>query len=98
MHLRINGALRYLWRAVDQHSVVLDILVQARRNATAAKRLSKRLLAGLECRPNLHALELIAGNIRAFVADHTDTRAGLNMRLGLGAERDQPSHRLGLQV
>nr|WP_222440788.1 IS6 family transposase [Siccirubricoccus deserti] len=35
--LRIGGTLYYLWRAVDQHGVVLDILVQGRRNATAAK-------------------------------------------------------------
>jgi transposase-like protein len=31
--LKINGELHYLWRAVDQHGVVLDILVQGRRNA-----------------------------------------------------------------
>src|SRR3712207_4992880 len=37
VYLRINGELHYLWRAVDQHGVVLDILVQGRRNATAAK-------------------------------------------------------------
>jgi hypothetical protein len=43
--LKINGELLYLWRAVDQHGVVLDILVQERRNATAAKRFFKRLLA-----------------------------------------------------
>src|SRR3954451_15566084 len=30
----------YLWRGVDQDGVVLDILVQERRNAKAAKRLS----------------------------------------------------------
>src|SRR3954469_8314502 len=36
--IRINGVLHYLWRAVDQHGVVLDILVQDRRNAAAAKR------------------------------------------------------------
>ncbi len=41
--LRINGELHYLWRAVDQHGVVLDILVQDRRNTTAAKRFFKRL-------------------------------------------------------
>jgi hypothetical protein len=34
--IRMNGVLHYLWRAVDQHGVVLDILVQGRRNATAA--------------------------------------------------------------
>jgi transposase-like protein len=26
--LKINGVTHYLWRAVDQHGVVLDILVQ----------------------------------------------------------------------
>ena len=46
--LRINGVLHYLWRAVDQHGVVLDILVQDRRNGSAAKRFFRRLLAGLK--------------------------------------------------
>jgi transposase-like protein len=32
---------------VDQHGVVLDILVQERRNGAAAKRFFKRLLRGL---------------------------------------------------
>jgi len=49
--LKIGGKLHYLWRAVDQHGVVLDILVQDRRNATAAKRFFKRLLAGLKYKP-----------------------------------------------
>jgi putative transposase len=49
--LRINGVLHYLWRAVDQHGVVLDILVQDRRNGSAAKRFFKRLLAGLKYKP-----------------------------------------------
>ena len=49
--IRIRGELHYLWRAVDQHGVVLDILVQDRRNATAAKRFFKRLLVGLEYKP-----------------------------------------------
>jgi putative transposase len=49
--LRINGVLHYLWRAVDQHGVVLDILVQDRRNGSAAKRFFKRLLAGLRYKP-----------------------------------------------
>jgi putative transposase len=38
LFIRINGVLHYLWRAVDQHGVVLDILLQDRRNAAAAKR------------------------------------------------------------
>ena len=45
--VQISGAQRYLWRAVDQLGNVLDILVQSRRNAVAAKKLLRRLLKGL---------------------------------------------------
>ena len=44
---RINGELQFLWRAVGQDGVVLDILVHSRRDAGAAKRFFKRLLKGL---------------------------------------------------
>ena len=47
MFIRINGRLRYLWRAVDQHGNVLDVLVQSRRNAKAAKQFFRKLLKGL---------------------------------------------------
>jgi putative transposase len=40
----IAGRKHWLWRAVDQHGVVLDIVVQSRRNARAAKRLLRKLL------------------------------------------------------
>ena len=36
--ISIAGRKHWLWRAVDQHGVVLDILVQSRCNAKAAKR------------------------------------------------------------
>ena len=62
MFLRINGVLHYLWRAVDQHGVVLDILVQDRRNATAAKCFFKRLLAGLKYKPR----RLITDGLRSY--------------------------------
>src|SRR3954463_954001 len=42
--ITIAGRKHWLWRAVDQHGVVLDILVQSRRNAAAAKRLLRKLL------------------------------------------------------
>jgi putative transposase len=45
--IRIGGVQHYLWRAVDQHGVVPDILVQERRNGTAAKRFFRRLLGVL---------------------------------------------------
>ena len=34
----------YLWRAVDQHGIVLDVLVQRRRDRKAAKQLLRKLL------------------------------------------------------
>ena len=51
--IRIQGVQHYLWRAVDQNGVVLDILVQSRRNAKAAKRFFKRLLRGLRLSPRV---------------------------------------------
>ena len=42
--ISIAGRKHWLWRAVDQHGAVLDILVQSRRNAKAAKRLLRKLL------------------------------------------------------
>ena len=45
--VRIRGKLHYLWRAIDQHGNVLDVLVQSRRNTKAAKRFFRKLLNGL---------------------------------------------------
>ncbi len=42
--LMIAGVKHWLWRAVDQTGMVLDILVQSRRDARAAKRLLRKLL------------------------------------------------------
>ncbi len=64
MFIRIRGELHYLWRAVDQNGVVLDILVQGRRNATAAKRFSKRLLAGLKYKPK----RLVTDGLKSYGA------------------------------
>ena len=47
VYLTINGQRYYLWRAVDQHGYVLDILVQPRRDKRAAKRFLRKLLKGL---------------------------------------------------
>ena len=51
--IRINGTQHYLWRAVDQDGNVLDVLVQSRRNALAAKRFFRRLLKGAEFVPRV---------------------------------------------
>jgi putative transposase len=41
--LKIAGAKHWLWRAVDQTGIVLDVLVQRRRDKHAAKRLLRKL-------------------------------------------------------
>lgn len=41
----IGGKKHWLWRAIEANGDVLDILVQTRRNAKAAKRFFKRLVA-----------------------------------------------------
>src|SRR5215204_3645894 len=42
--LLIGGAKHWLWRAVNQDGVVLDVLVQRRRDKRAARRLLRKLL------------------------------------------------------
>src|SRR3954470_479487 len=48
--LKIAGKKHWLWRAVDQDGIVLDILVQSRRDKRATKRLLRKLLKR-KCRP-----------------------------------------------
>ena len=66
--LRINGVLHYLWRAVDQNGVVLDILVQERSNAAAARRFFKRLLAGLRFKPH----RIITDGLKSYGVAHRE--------------------------
>ena len=42
--IKIAGTTRWLWRAVDQHGIVLGVLVHSRRDAKAAERLPRKLL------------------------------------------------------
>ena len=60
--IRIQGLQHYLWRAVDQDGVVLDILVQARRDGQAAKRFFKRLLQGLQYEPRV----IVTDKLRSY--------------------------------
>jgi putative transposase len=66
--IRIRGELQYLWRAVDQNGVVLDILVQSRRNAKAAKRFFKRLLRSLRYAPRV----IVTDKLRSYGAAKLD--------------------------
>jgi putative transposase len=60
--VRIQGIQHYLWRAVDQDGVVLDILVQPRRDAEAAKRFFRRLLKGLQYMPHV----IVTDKLRSY--------------------------------
>jgi hypothetical protein len=76
--------------AADQHGVVLDILVQGRRDADAAKRFFKRLLRGLQYKPR----RLVTDGLRTYgVAQRAimpDVRHRMSRRLNNRAEN---SHR-----
>ncbi|MEL7476110.1 MAG: DDE-type integrase/transposase/recombinase, partial [Cyanobacteria bacterium J06555_12] len=58
----INGEVHWLWRAVNQQSLVLDILVQKRRHKRAAKRFFQHLLAGQGFVPRV----LVTDNLRSY--------------------------------
>ena len=73
---RINGELHYFWRAVDQHGVVLDILVQERRNATAGKSFFKRLLVGLQYKPR----KIVTDGLRSYGVAQREVLAGVQHR------------------
>ena len=60
--IRIQGVQHYLWRAVDQDGVVLDILVQKRRDGKAAKRFFRRLLKGLQYLPRV----IVTDKLRSY--------------------------------
>jgi putative transposase len=58
--ISIAGKKHWLWCAVDQHETVLDILVQSRRNARAAKRLLRKLLKKQGAAPRVMITDKLA--------------------------------------
>ena len=74
--LTINGKRSYLWRAVDQHGNVLDILVQSRRNKKAAKRFFRKLLKGLQCVPRV----IITDKLKSYGAAKREILPGVEHR------------------
>jgi putative transposase len=60
--ITFRGQIYYLWRAVDQDGDVIDILVQRRRNALAAKRFFNKALKGQGAEP----LVLITDRLRSY--------------------------------
>jgi len=74
--IRIQGKLHYLWRAVDQNGVVLDILVQSRRSARAAKRFFRKLLKGLQYVPRV----IVTDKLRSYAAAKREILPGVEHR------------------
>jgi putative transposase len=74
--VRINGDLSYLWRAVDQDGIVLDVLVQSRRNAKAAKRFFRKLLKGLRYAPRV----LITDKLASYQVAHRELMPSVEHR------------------
>src|SRR5829696_6154757 len=90
--LMIRGMKHWLWRAVDQDGVVLDVLVQSRRDKRAAKRLLWKLLKK-QCRaPRVMVTDKLAsyGAAKGEVMPSVEHRRhkGLNKR---AAEAHQPA-------
>jgi len=73
----INGKKHGLWRAVDQHGAVLDVLVQSRRDRHAARRFMRKLLRKHGRAPRV----LVTDELKRYAAAHRD--------LGLNSEHRQ---------
>jgi putative transposase len=58
--LKINGRRHWLWRAVDQHGVVLDILVQQCRDQNAAECFLRRVVDGVGYEPRVVITDKLA--------------------------------------
>jgi putative transposase len=67
--ITINGKRHSLWRAVDQHGNVLDILLTFRRDTTAATRFFPKLLTDLPYVPRV----LVTDKLASY---HTAREAG----------------------
>jgi transposase-like protein len=50
-YVKVNGVWRYVYRAVDQHGQVIDVLLTTRRDAAAARRFFTRALRTLKVIP-----------------------------------------------
>src|SRR5277367_6598035 len=74
--IRINGRLLYLWRAVDQHGNVLDVLVQSHRNAVSAKRFFRKLLKGLRYVPRV----LVTDKLGSYQVAHRELMSSVEHR------------------
>src|SRR5688572_7258275 len=78
----IGGRRMYLWRAVDDEGEVLDILVQRRRDKTAAVKLMRKLLKKQGFAPSV----LVTDKLRSYGAAKAEI--GLSARHEQGLRRN----------
>jgi putative transposase len=87
--IKVNGVRQYLWRAVDQDGTVLDILVQSKRDAKAAKRFMAKLMKK-QCRvPRV----LVTDKLRSYRVAHRELMSSVEHRSHKGLNnRAENSH------
>ena len=87
--IKIAGVQHWLWRAVDQNGMVLDVLVQSRRDKQAAKRLLRKLLKR-QCRaPRV----MITDKLPSYGAAKREVMSGVEHRQHKGLNnRAENSH------
>ena len=66
--ITINGKKHWLWRAVDQFGIVLDVLVQSRRDRHAVQRLMRKFLKKCGITPRV----LITDKLKSYAAANKD--------------------------
>ena len=91
VQLKINGRRHWLWRAVDRDGLVLDILVQERRNQEAAERFLRRVLAAEDRAPRVVVTDKLASFPPALKRVLPDTEHRRHKGMNNRAEH---SHRL----
>jgi putative transposase len=87
--VKIAGVKHWLWRAVDQDGFVLDVLVQRRRDKTAAERLLRKLLKKQMRPPRV----MITDKLPSYAAAKKDLLPGVEHRQHKGLNnRAENSH------
>ncbi len=66
--VRMRGQQHYLWRAVDQDGEVVDVFLQLRRDASAAKRFFKRILTN----HNGTVRKIVTDKLRSYGVAHCE--------------------------
>ena len=87
--IKINGELKYLWRAVDQDGNGLDILVQGRRDKAAARRFFRQLMKKTRVVPRV----VVTDKLRSYGAAHREVMPSVEHRSHKGLNnRAENSH------